>query len=261
MVDIFEEVDEELRKDKYQGLAQQYGPYVVGAAAAIILGTAGYQGWQAWQTATRERSSDAYIVAINQLEAGRLPQAATGLETLAETGTPSYATLGLMQRAAIALQTGDTAAAAGFYDQAAERSGDPLIRDLAHLNAVWALWDTLSFSDVEIRLTPLTVPGAPYRHLAREAIAVAALRAGDLERARREYQFLSTSFDAPQGVARRASEGLARIAQTPEAIAEPAVEPVVETGLEPAAVPPQADDAASADPETEQTSAGDAGDD
>ncbi|WP_417468303.1 tetratricopeptide repeat protein [Maricaulis sp.] len=249
MVDIFEEVDEELRRDKYQDLARQYGPLVLGVAAAIILGTAGYQGWHAWQTSTREQSSDAFAVAMNALDAGRPAQAVSGLETVVETGTNSYATLALMQRAGIALEAGDHAAAAGFYEQAAARTAEPLIRDLATLKAVWALWDTLSFNDVEIRLTPLTTATSPYRHLAREAIAVAALRAGDMERARREYQFLSTSFDAPQGVARRALEGLALIAsqsepdQAEEAVPEPAAA-TTET-----------------DSETEQASAGDSGDD
>jgi hypothetical protein len=244
VVDIFEEVDEELRKDKYQDLARQYGPLVLGAAAAIILGTAGYQGWQAWQTSTRETSSDAYLVAINALDAGQVTQAAAGFEALASSGTASYEILALVQRAAIALEAGDNVAAAGFYEQAAAQSGDPLVRDLASLKAVWALWDTLSFNDVEIRLTPLTDATSPYRHLAREAIAVAALRADDLDRARREYQFLSVGFDVPQGVARRAQEGLALIAERPE--------PVAQT---PAAAAP------AVEIETEQASAGDSGDD
>jgi hypothetical protein len=244
VVDIFEEVDEELRKDKYQDLARQYGPLVLGAAAAIILGTAGYQGWQAWQTSTRETSSDAYLVAINALDAGQVTQAAASFEALASSGTASYEILALVQRAAIALEAGDNVAAAGFYEQAAAQSGDPLVRDLASLKAVWALWDTLSFNDVEIRLTPLTDATSPYRHLAREAIAVAALRGDDLDRARREYQFLSVGFDVPQGVARRAQEGLALIAERPV--------PVAQT---PAAAAP------AVEIETEQASAGDSGDD
>lgn len=251
MVDIFEEVDEELRRDKYQDLARQYGPLVLGVAAAIILGTAGYQGWHAWQTSTRERASDTYEVAIAALEAGRAAQAVTGFDTLVESGTDSYATLALMQRAAMALEAGDNTTAAAFYEQAASRTAEPTIRDLARLKAVWALWDALSFSDVEIRLTPLTTATSPYRHLAREAIAVAALRAGDMARAQREYQFLSTSFDAPQGVARRALEGLALIAASSEPDEADMAAPM----------PADAASDAATEIDTEQASAGDSGDD
>ncbi len=249
MVDIFEEVDEELRKDKYHDLARRYGPLVLGAAAAVVLGTAGYQGWHAWQNSTRAASSDAFHLAVTALEAGQMAQASTRFEALAETGTNAYASLALLQRAAIALDAGDNVAAAGFYDQVAAQSGEPMIRDLASLKAVWALWDTLSFNDVEIRLTPITGPVSPYRYLAREAIAVAALRAGDLSRARREYQFLSVGFDVPQGVARRALEGLALIDDQP-APAEPA----------PAAAP-QVAPTPVGNIETEPTNAGDSGDD
>ena len=47
MVDIFEEVDEELRKDKYQELLRKYGPWALGGAIGIIAVAAGYQWLQA----------------------------------------------------------------------------------------------------------------------------------------------------------------------------------------------------------------------
>ena len=64
MVDIFEEVDEELRKDKYQELLRKYGPWALGGAIGIIAVAAGYQWWQAFGLSQREASSEAYIAAI-----------------------------------------------------------------------------------------------------------------------------------------------------------------------------------------------------
>ena len=212
MVDIFEEVDEELRRDKYQDLLRKYGPWVLGGALAIIAGAAGYQGWNAWRTAQHEASSDAYVSALRAAEAGNYSLASTGFETLAEDGVGGYPELALLQRGSVALEEGDREAAAGFFDRAARQASDPVIRDLATLKSVWARWDALSFNDIEIRLTPLTGDTSPYRFLAREAIAAAALRDGNLERARETYQLISFGFDAPQGVRQRAQEALAVIA-------------------------------------------------
>lgn len=261
MVDIFEEVDEELRKDKYQDLASQYGPWVLGGALAIIVSAAGFQGWQAWQTSVREEASDQFMVAVNLLDDGQTALASRAFEGVVENGTAGYASMALLRRAGIALDAGDAQAAAALYEQAAAASADPLVSDLASLKAVWAGWDGLSFNDVEIRLSPLTDASSPFRHLARESIAAAALQGGDLVRARREYQFLSNSFDAPPGVMRRASEALARLAETPEAFAAEAVpvaaDPAAATSE--TAVPEAAADTAAA-PETEQASAGETGD-
>lgn len=256
MVDIFEEVDEELRRDKYQDLLRKYGPWALGGALAIIAGAAGFQGWQAWRTAEHEASSDAYISAIRAVETGDAALAATGFETLAEDGAGGYPELALMQRAAVALEQGDRETAAQFYERAARQASDPIIRDLAELKAVWAEWDSLSFNDIEIRLRPLTGDTSPYRFLSLEAIGAAALRDGQLDRARETYQQISFGFEAPQGVRQRAQEALAVIARE-TALAAPAEDAAAGETAQPAA----AGDTPEGAPEgAEDTEAGEPGD-
>ncbi|WP_171036216.1 tetratricopeptide repeat protein [Maricaulis alexandrii] len=250
MVDIFEEVDEELRKDKYQELLRKYGPWALGGAIGIIAVAAGYQWFQASSLGQREASSDAMISAIRATEENQLALAATGFETLAETGVAGYPALALLQRGSVALEQGDMAAAADFFEQAAAATSEPVVRDMAEIRAVWARWDSLSAADVEIRLQPLTGDTSPYRFLARETIGAAALRDGDLVRARSAYQFISFAFEAPDGVRRRAQEALA-IIERDEALAAPAASEA-ETEAAPADTP---------DATHEDTSAGDSGDD
>ena len=45
MSDILREVDEELRRERYQKLWERYGIYVVGAALVLVLAVAGWRGW------------------------------------------------------------------------------------------------------------------------------------------------------------------------------------------------------------------------
>jgi hypothetical protein len=253
VVDIFEEVDEELRNDEYQVLLRKYGPWVLGGAVAIVAGTAAYQGWSAWRTSQIETSSNAFIVAQEHYDEGRLPLAAASFETLAGNATAGYATLSLLQRAAIALEDGDSEVAAQFFDQAAASSSDPLISDLAELKSVWARWETLSSSDVEIRLSPLTQTQSPYRYLARESIAAAALRAGEYDTAEGIYQLLSLDTgDKPARVRQRAMEALALLEQinanAPEASTDEA------SAVEAGAVEALADDATTDETSTEETS-------
>ena len=43
MVDVFDEVEEELRQERYHALLRKWGPWVPGGAVTIVAGVAGYQ--------------------------------------------------------------------------------------------------------------------------------------------------------------------------------------------------------------------------
>lgn len=219
MADIFNEVEEELRKDKYQEWLRTYGPWFAGAAAILIIGVAGYEGWKAWSTAQEEAASATYNAAVADVAADRIDEGAAEFEMIADDGPHGYAVLALMQRGALALSEGDREGAAAFFEQAAERASDPIIGDLAMMKAVWAQFETYSADDLANRLSPLTEEDRPYRYLAREAIGVSALNAGDYETARRQFEAITYSLDAPEGVRIRAGAALAvvtRMAPQPE---------------------------------------------
>lgn len=213
MADAFDEVEEELRRERYQAMLRKWGPWVAGVAAAIVLGAAGYQYWTATTRQAADAASDAYQAAATLYEAGALNEADAAFARLAETGPRGYAALALMRRAAIAQTSGDAEEAARLFEAAGERSPDPLTRDIARYRAVLAVFDQLALDDLNLRLEPLTRPGSAVGPLARELMAAAALRDQRWEDARRRYELLSFALDAPAGVQRRAREALAYIAQ------------------------------------------------
>ena len=159
MADAFDEVEEELRRERYQAMLRKWGPWVAGIAAAIVLGAAGYQYWSATTKSAADSASDAYQAAATLFEAGALNEADAAFASLAETGPRGYAALALMRRAAIAQAGGDAQEAARLFEAAGERSPDPLTRDVARYRAVLAVFDDLSLDDLNLRLEPLTRPG------------------------------------------------------------------------------------------------------
>lgn len=224
MADAFDEVEEELRRERYQAMLRKWGPWVAGVAAAIVLGAAGYQYWTATSRQAADAASDAYQAAATLYEADALNEADAAFASLADTGPRGYATLAMMRRAAIAQTAGDAEEAARLYEAAAERSPDPLTRDIARYRAVLAVFDVLSLDDLNLRLEPLTRSDSAVGPLARELMAAAALRDQRWDDARRRYELLTIALDAPAGVQRRAREALAFIEQNAPAAmaAEPA---------------------------------------
>ena len=64
MADIFDEIDEELKRDQFKHLWKRYGTIVMAAVAAIVLVVALRQGYTYWHTSQAEVSASAYQQAL-----------------------------------------------------------------------------------------------------------------------------------------------------------------------------------------------------
>jgi len=209
LVDFINEVEEELRKDKYNELLRKYGPYIV-AAIFVIVAATGYMEYRKNKIAnTAEAASATYMSAGKLEEAGDLQGAINKFVGLAKVAPDGYAGLSLSRAAGMKVQLGNLNGAVSLFDQAAEKFDKPIHKDLASLKAVYILLDQGRYADVQARAGLLAVDGAPYADLAKEALAHAALKSGDIEAARTGFAYLSNAPGVLPGVKTRAAQSLA----------------------------------------------------
>lgn len=211
MTDLFEEVEEQLRSDRYKQLARKLLPWMLGLAAVALAATLGYWGWDSWKTRQVDQASEQYSQALEAMAAGDTGKARQLWTTVSNSQAAAYKSLSLMHLAAFAQQENKPAEAVKLLDQAADAAPDPIVGDAARLKSAFALLDTAPLKDLEGRLKPLMEDGRPYRVQAREALAFAKLKAGDLKGARSDFQLLSQSLDAPETVQGRANAALGLI--------------------------------------------------
>lgn len=208
MSDIFQEVDEDLRRDKLFKLWRRYGSYVFGAAVAIVIATAAYVAWQNYRTKQIMAEGDSFFQAILLRSAGQSRQATEAFATLAEKHQDGYGTLARLNEAALMAERGDAASAVKIYDQLAASASDRTLRDLATLCSVSLGLDTADPGDLKAKLDPIAAPDNPFRHSARELSALLALRNGDAATAKELFKELAADKTAPSGVRARAEEML-----------------------------------------------------
>jgi len=211
VVDVFEEVEEGLRAERWRTLARKYGPWLAGGAAAALLVTGGVWGWNEWRESKAAEASIAYDTGMRALERGDKAAADTAFGDAAKAGSPSYKAFALMQRGGVLIGDNKTSEAVALFDQAAKAAKNPVIADLARYKAALALMDTAPYPAIEERLRPLTQEGRPYRPLAREALAMAQLSAGRTKEARAEFQLLAAQLDTPEGLRQRAQVAIQMI--------------------------------------------------
>ena len=211
MTDLFEEVEEQLRSDRYKQLAMKALPWVLGIAAAALVAVLGYWGYDTWRNKHEDNASDQYVQALEAYGQGDRAKAKTLWTEVSKSQAAAYKALSLMHLAAAELEAKKTTEAVKLLDEAAKAAPDPLIGDAARLKSALALLDTAPRTELEGRLKPLLEEGRPYRVQAREALAFAKLRAGDTAGARGDFVLISQSLDAGQNAQNRAQAAIALI--------------------------------------------------
>ncbi len=207
MTDIFEEVEEQLRSDRYQQLIFRSWPWIAGVAAAVLLGALGWWAYDTWSTREAAKASEVYSAALDSLGQGDTKAAFAKFSEAEKSPSRGYKALSLMQQGAIRLQEGKREDAVKLFDQAASASPNPIMGDMARLKSAFALMDTAPYAVMQERLTPLIDLKRPYHVAAREALAMAKLKDGRLKEARADFVVLSLLPDAPDAVHQHAQLG------------------------------------------------------
>ncbi|GAD58444.1 tetratricopeptide repeat protein [Brevundimonas sp. BAL450] len=204
MVDVFEEVEEELRSERYRRLVRTWGPWVAGALVLALVAALAWWGWQSWQTGRAETAATHYDRGMQALSEGDAAAADAAFIEAVDTGSGGYKALALQQRAGIALGNGETDEAVALFDEAAGASGQPLISDLARLKAVYLLMDSAPLEEIEERLAPIAEENRPFSAYAREAQGLARIQHGQVAEARPVFALLALGQDVPDVVRQRA---------------------------------------------------------
>lgn len=206
MSDIFDETEENLRTDKWISIVRTALPIVAVALGGALVLALGVWGWQKYQEGVSNKSSETFQAALDAGNKGDLAGAKTKFQDVAKSGNASYKTLALMELGGMAVTDNNTAEAIKDFDQAASVAPTPALKDMAVLKSAMLQIDTAKFDDIKARLTPLTNDKRPLAPLAKEALAVAKLQAGDVKGARADLQVLTLTLGTPDGVKQRAGD-------------------------------------------------------
>jgi hypothetical protein len=202
--ELFDEVDEEVRRDQLKKLWDQYSIYIIAGAFLIIAGVGGWRGYQYLEAQKAAEAGAAFDKAVELSEQNKHAEAEAAFNDLAAKAPSGYRMLARM-RAAAELATRDPQAAAKMYDDiAADRSIGAEQQDLAKVRAAGLLLDKSTYPNMLARLEASAAPGATFRHTARELLALSAWRANDAAAARKWLDLIAGDGETPPSLRSRA---------------------------------------------------------
>lgn len=204
---FIDEVTEEVRRDRFFSALRRYG-WIVGL---VILGAIGFAGWREWHKAqgqeTAEQFGDALTLALES------PAAGASLEEIAAR-EPA-------RRAVLAEMLAATRAAPDAAERLGRLAADATLpvawRDLAKLKQVLIAGTAMPISERQAALDALAKPGAPYRPLALEQLALLSLERGETQAAITALQALQQEPELTPGLQRRVVQLLVALGAPPVA--------------------------------------------
>ena len=204
MSELFDEVDEDVRRDQLKKLWDQYSIFIIAAALLIIAAVGGWRGYQYLEAKKAAEAGAAFDKAVELSQENKHAEAEAAFEELAAKAPSGYRLLARLHAAAEAA-TRDPKAAVKLYDDiSADQSVGGPERDLARLRAAGLLLDSSDYSTVLQRLESSAAPGATFRHSARELLALSAWHANDTAAARRWLDLIANDGETPASLRSRA---------------------------------------------------------
>jgi hypothetical protein len=202
--ELFNEVDEEVRRDQLKKLWDQYSIYIVAGALLIIAAVGGWRGYQYLEAKKAAEAGAAFDRAVELSEQNKHAEAETAFIDLAAKAPSGYRVLARLRAAAEAGNRDPQAAAKMYDDIAADRSVGAAEQDLARVRAAGLLLETSSYPNILARLEAAAAPGSTFRHTARELLALSAWRANDATAARKWLDLIANDGETPPSLRSRA---------------------------------------------------------
>ena len=204
MSELFDEVNEEVRRDQLKKLWDQYSIYIIALALLIIAGVGGWRGYQYLEAKKAAEAGAAFDKAVELSEANKHVEAEAAFADLAAKAPSGYRILARLRMAAEVANRDAQAAAKLFDEIAADRSAGTAQQDLARIRAAQLLLDSTTYPNMLQRLEPATAPTSTFRHTARELLALSAWRANDATATRKWLDLIANDGETPPSLRSRA---------------------------------------------------------
>ena len=197
MSDIFQEVDEEVRRDKAVEFWTKHQNRIFAVAVLIVLATAGYRFYEYRRLQASEAAGAAFQQALDLDREGKTAEAQAALAKVAGEAPGGYRALARFAEAALIAKSDPKAGATAFDGLANDASLDPLFRDAARLREALARLAAGDAEAAKSELETLATPTGVFRNTARLTLGAIAIQAKDYATAGKWLDLVAAAPAAP----------------------------------------------------------------
>ena len=204
---LIKEISDEVKSDKMKSLWEQYGLVIIILVALALTAAVSYETFRNWANKRNQEVSNAYAVAISLQSQGKLDESLKLLQNLSER-SGIYSDIAKLQIANIYFEQNKPQEATEMLEQLAHnRSASKQMQEIASLKlAAYKLDSNAPAPEIKELLLPLTEEDGGSYNIAHELLAMLAIRDGDLEEAKTEYEKIIASAGSSDALKSRAQD-------------------------------------------------------
>ena len=198
MANIFNEVDEDIRKERYQNLWSNYGKYIIAFLMLIVIAFSLTQYFQAKNISDNKAILDMYFSAAEGIEKNQLDFANNELEIVYNQKNKMLAALSGFKMSETYLNNNQKEEAILLLEKiVANRSLESIYRELALYKYIMINFENIDISSIEKKIVSIGVNKNILHPYFQEIIGIKYLTAGNIEKANSVFTDLLLNEDTP----------------------------------------------------------------
>lgn len=209
------EIDEELKNEKLKKIWDKYGLFIIIFIIAAISAAVSFETFKSWNEKRNQEFSDTYAYALNLQNQGRYAEAMEVLDKLQKSKKAIYSDIAEIQMANIMVEQNKIEEAIAVLENVVkDKDFNPQMKEIATIKLASYKLDYAPSEEIQEMLTPLVRQNGVWTNIAKEMLAMLAVRDGDLDRAKTLYQEISVAANTPESLKARAQDTLNVIEET-----------------------------------------------
>ena len=184
---FFDEVDEEVRNEKFKELVNKYGGFILAVVIAGLAFAVGYEKVGEWRVSKAEQSNIRYVQAVTP--GTDYENNIAELESIVNTESGLYKDIAIYQ----------------------DNTVSEKIREIAAVKLATYKIDSASYAEIESMLGPIVRKGGAWAPMAKELLAMSAIQNKDMAKAKALYEELLAGGNISEEFRARINDMLASI--------------------------------------------------
>lgn len=209
------EIDEELKNEKLKKIWDKYGLFIIIFVVLAVSAAVSFETFKAWNEKRNQEFSDTYAYALNLQNQGRYAEAMEVLDKLQKSKKAVYSDIAEIQMANIMMEQNKVEEAIAILENVVkDEDFNPQMKQIATIKLASYKLDYAPSEEIQSMLAPLVRENGVWTNIAKEMLAMLAVRDGDLDRAKTLYQEISVAANTPETLKARAQDMLNVIEET-----------------------------------------------
>ena len=198
MANIFNEVDEDIRKERYKKLWSSYGKYLIGLIISIILIFSINQYLVLKNIADNKRLLDVYFTAAEDIEKKQFELANENLSKIYNDKNTTLAAFSAFKLSESYLENNNRIDALAVLENIfSNNSLETIYRELALYKYIMINFDLLDISEIESKISTINIKERQLNPYFRELLGIKYITINNKARASSIFNELSSSENTP----------------------------------------------------------------